>query len=60
MQYLIIQNDDNTMTVVKIANERQTSSYRITMTTENLDSLLEAFVIIAQLPNGMQRAYGEK
>jgi hypothetical protein len=60
IQYLLIENDDGTMTVVKIANERQVSSYRIQMNTEQLDHLLETFVM--QIPNsyGMQRAFGEE
>lgn len=56
IQYLLIVNqENNTITVVKIKNERQSGSYKTNITEKELDSFLESSV--EQTPN---KAYGDE
>lgn len=47
------------MTVVKIVNGKQVSSYRINMDVSTLDMLLESFVVSISNLHGMNVAYGD-
>lgn len=55
IQYLIVDNQDNTLTVVKISDGKQVSSYKIQTSLEDLDLLLERLALT--IPN---KAYGEE
>lgn len=59
IQYLITDNNDGSMTVVKISNVKQLASYKINMDVPTLDMLLETFVIQETQQHGLQRVYGE-
>jgi len=60
IQYLLIVNDDETITVVKVVGSKQVSSYRIMLNATQMDLLLETFVQQIPLSHGMKIAYGEE